>query len=80
MSKSTRKRKGEKIASLSPKEVETYLIMGWSNCKLGKLQEAINIFEKATKIDPNHVKVHFYLGHSYLRFSKFSAAISILRR
>jgi len=75
MSKSTRKRKGEEIASLSPTELETYLGMGWSNCKLGKLQEAIDIFEKAMKIDPNHVKVHFYLGHSYLRLSKFSEAI-----
>ena len=76
MSKSTRKRKGEEIASLSPIEVENYLIIGWFNCKLGKLQEAIDSFEKVTKIDPNHIKAHFYLGHSYLRLSEFSKAIT----
>ena len=74
MSKSTRKRKGEEIASLYPIELETYLSTGYSNYKLGKFREAIDSFEKVTKIDPNHIKTHFYLGHSNLRLSKFSEA------
>ena len=76
MSKSTRKRKGEEIASLYPIELETYLSAGYSNYKLGKFREAIDSFEKVTKIDPNHIKTHFYLGHSYLRLSEFSKAIT----
>ena len=53
MSKSTRKRKGEEIASLYPIELETYLSTGYSNYKLGKFREAIDSFEKVTKIDVN---------------------------
>ena len=82
MSKSTRKRKGEEIASLSSIEVENYLSIGLSNYKLGKFREAIDSFRKVTELGSRNkaalqglAKSYFNLGLLHFKKQDFIHAI-----
>ena len=49
---------------------DTYNLLGYSNRKLGKNQEAFSYYNKALEIDSRHKGTHEYLGKLYLNLKQ----------
>ena len=66
---------GLKIETSAQQEFENGLAL----FNVGKYQQAVPRFEKATELDPNFAKAYIYLGRSYLSLRRWFDAISPLR-
>ncbi|MGD0057897.1 MAG: tetratricopeptide repeat protein [Verrucomicrobiia bacterium] len=54
---------------------DVYVYAGASMQELGKMREAIKLFQQALRIDPDHADAHFNLGTVFLQQGKVSDAI-----
>lgn len=70
----------ESVISLRPDNADALYSMGLSFQRLGKLNEAIGVFKKASEINPLHADTHFQLGMTFYSQSAFEEAITSLKK
>lgn len=70
---------GTKI-ELDPKNVGTYVRLGWFYKEQGNIPEAEESFKKALELDPKNSMTYFEIGRFYERQKKFSEAEAFLRK
>ena len=56
------------------KNADAFNMLGYSNRKLGKNQEAFKYYNKALKLDPRHRGTHEYIGRLYLNLNQLEKA------
>tara|TARA_Y100001970_G_C14182575_1_gene830668 strand:- start:638 stop:1135 length:498 start_codon:yes stop_codon:yes gene_type:complete len=56
----------EKSIEKGAKNADVFNMLGYSNRKLGKTEEAFKHYKKALKLDPRHRGTHEYIGKLYL--------------
>ena len=60
----------EKAITKYPKNADAFNMLGYSNRKLGKNEEAFKYYNKALSLDPRHRGTHEYIGRLYLNLSQ----------
>ena len=63
-----------------PKSVNLYNIVGAANKGLGKLEEAIEAYDKALSIKPDYAEVHYNMGNVLQKQGKLEEAIQAFRK
>ena len=60
----------EKSIENDPKNADAFNMLGYSNRKLGKNEEAFKYYNEALSLDPRHLGTHEYIGRLYLNLSQ----------
>ena len=60
----------KKSIANDPKNADAFNMLGYSNRKLGKNEEAFKYYNKALSLDPRHRGTHEYIGRLYLNLSQ----------
>ncbi|MEQ8710439.1 MAG: tetratricopeptide repeat protein [Rhodospirillales bacterium] len=71
----------EKLTRLiadEPKNADAYNYLGYSNRKLGRMDQARNWYAKALDIDPRHLGANEYLGELYVQTGEMDKAAAQL--
>ena len=59
-----------KAAARDPGDADVQNYLGYSNRKLGKMDEAFKHYDRALKLNPKHLGAHEYVGEAYLMVGK----------
>lgn len=62
------------------KNIESYVVLGWSLIKLEKYQEAIKISQEALKISPKEYRVIETLGEAYFYVDNYTESLKMFEQ
>jgi tetratricopeptide (TPR) repeat protein len=63
-----------KAIAADPKDADAYNYLGFSQRKLGRIDEALQSYTHALELDPDHRGAHEYLGEAYLEMNQLAEA------
>jgi tetratricopeptide (TPR) repeat protein len=63
-----------KVIAVNPKDADAFNYLGFSQRKLGRLDEALQSYTHALELDPDHRGAHEYLGEAYLEMNQLAEA------
>ena len=64
----------KKSIKTDSKNADAFNMLGYSNRKLGRNQEAFKYYKNALKLDPRHRGTHEYIGRLYLNLNQLEKA------
>jgi len=64
----------EQIVAGDPDNADAHNYLGYSNRKLGRVDDAMTHYMRALEIDPEHLGANEYLGELYLELGDLAAA------
>jgi len=64
----------ENVLAATPDNADALNLMGFSERKMGKLEESLEYYNKALSLNPNHLGANEYLGELYLEMKDVKKA------
>lgn len=59
-----------KAAARDPSDADVQNYLGYSNRKIGRMDDAFKHYDRALKLNPKHLGAHEYVGEAYLMVGK----------